>query len=118
MFGTTTFKANATLTDSGDVAAKVTAQNSYGGRSVTRSVEVVLDEKDAATVKKILSKAIDNAVVEVTVPTGEIDEATGEFARDENGRRFYETKTIPLSQQVFADAAEAFTVANNKGETV
>jgi hypothetical protein len=117
MFGTPEFQATAKLDRNGDLIVKVTASCAYGSRETSRSVDVTLDEKDEKTIKAILAKAAEEATVEVTIKTKERDE-DGELKVDENGYPLKKTNVVPLTQKVFSDAAEAFTLATNSGEKV
>lgn len=100
MFGTPEYKVKATVDVNGDLSVRVTASCGYGSRSVSRTADVTLDEKDAAKVAGILKKAIEAATVTVVVGHGK--------AKEE--------REIALSQQVLSDAAESLVVATKKGE--
>lgn len=117
MFGTPEFQVIAKLDRDGNVTAKVQGFCSYGERQVSRSIDVVLDDKDEAKLKGILSKAIESAEVEVIARTGERDK-DGELVLDDEGNSLREIKKISLGQQIFNDAARALTVATEKGEKV
>lgn len=117
MFGTPEYQAVAKLDRDGEVAVKVTAFCSYGGRTTAQSVDVKLDAKDADAIKSALSKAIEGATVAVTVKSGETDK-DGNLKLDKHGHPLKKVEHIPLGQQVFSDAATALVAATNQGEKV
>jgi hypothetical protein len=118
MIGTPEYSVRTTLSSAGDLSIKVTAVCPFGSRSVTRTVDnITLDEKDEAKVKSIFAKVIANAVVDVVVPTGEKDDK-GEIKLDEYGSPLKKTVQVPLSQQIFSDAAECVLIATKRGEDI